>query len=274
MTGVSLPAEAPAASGPCGNWHARLAADFHDPARVTFAGRYPLSCGDQTWGVAYPDPARYAPRVLDAMWRAAGGELTGQVKWLTGSGGGKPLLTGYSLPLIDIIEDIHRFSNNVMAQQLFLTLSAGDGRRGSFDGSRAALARWWSERIGPRAAAPVLENGSGLSRDERISAAALAALLQQAAGSAHAAAFEQSLSIAGIEGTTRGLTARNPGSEAIGNARLKTGTLRDVTALAGYAWGRSGRKYIVVGIINHPNAAAAKPALDRLLEWAVRDEER
>jgi D-alanyl-D-alanine carboxypeptidase/D-alanyl-D-alanine-endopeptidase (penicillin-binding protein 4) len=274
IAGVTLPAEVPAASGPCGDWHARLAADFHDPTRVTFAGRYPLNCGKQTWGVAYPDPSSYAPRVLDAMWRAAGSELMGQVKWFNGSGSGKPLFTGYSLPLMDIIGDIHHFSNNVMAQQLFLTLSAGDGRRASFNDSRAALARWWRERIGPRAAAPVIENGSGLSRDERISANALAALLQQAASGPNAAAFEQSLSMAGIDGTTRGLAARNPGSAAIGHARLKTGTLRDVTAIAGYAWGRSGQKYAVVGIINHPNASAARPALDRLLEWAVRDEGR
>ena len=67
------------------------------------------------------------------------------------------------------------------------------------------------------------------------------------------------------------MAARNPGSEAIGNARLKTGTLRDVVAIAGYAWGRGGQKYAVVGLINHANAAAARPALDRLVEWAVRD---
>ena len=62
-----------------------------------------------------------------------------------------------------------------------------------------------------------------------------------------------------------------PNSDAIGNATLKTGTLRDVTAIAGYAYGRSGAKYVVVGMINHPNAPAARPALDRLVEWAVRD---
>ena len=83
--------------------------------------------------------------------------------------------------------------------------------------------------------------------------------------------FEHSLSIAGVDGTTRRMAARSPSSAAIGNARLKTGTLRDVTAIAGYAYGLSGRNYAVVGIITHPNAGAARPALDRLVEWAVRD---
>ena len=118
----------------------------------------------------------------------------------------------------------------------------------------------------------MVDNGSGLSRDGRATAASLAALLQQAAEDPHAAVFEQSLPIAGVDGTARRLAARSPESEAIGNARLKTGTLRDVAAVAGYAWGRSGQKYAVVGLVNHPNAGAARPALDRLIEWAVRDQ--
>ncbi|MDO5624496.1 MAG: D-alanyl-D-alanine carboxypeptidase/D-alanyl-D-alanine-endopeptidase [Pseudomonadota bacterium] len=270
IAGVDIPAEVPAAAGACGDWRARLDADFTDPARVSFAGRYPLSCGEQNWAVAYVDPPGFAPRVIEAMWLAAGGGLSGQVKWLDKPATGQPWVTGLSLPLKDIIADINKYSNNVMAQQLFLTLSsAGDGR-GSFAESRNTVARWWRQRFGMRAA-PVVENGSGLSRTERATAASLAALLQHAAGSANAAAFEQSLSIAGVDGTARRMRARNPGSDAIGNATLKTGTLRDVAAVAGYAYGRSGQKYAVVGIINHPNAATARPALDRLVEWAVQD---
>ena len=270
MAGVDIPAEVPAAAGACGAWRPRLAADFTDPNHIRFAGRYPTSCGEQSWGIAYPEPRSYAPRVIEALWRAAGGALTGQVKWMDGPATGQPLVTGFSLPLADIIADINKFSNNVMAQQLFLTLSAGDGRA-SFAESRNLLKRWWRERFGLRTT-PVVENGSGLSRNERATAASLAALLQHAAGHPDGAAFEHSLSIAGVDGTTRRMAARNPASAAIGNARLKTGTLRDVTAIAGYAYGLSGHNYAVVGIINHPNASAARPALDRLVEWAVRDQ--
>ena len=269
MAGVAIPAEVPAAGGACGNWRGRLAADFSNPNQIGFAGSYPTSCGEQNWGIAYADPASHAPRVIEAMWRAAGGTLNGQVKWIDRPATGSPLVTGISLPLADVIADINKFSNNVMAQQLFLTLSAGDGRA-SFAESRNVLRRWWRERFGLRAT-PVIENGSGLSRSERITAASLTALLQQAAGHPNGSVFEHSLSVAGVDGTTRRMAARNPGSDAIGNARLKTGTLRDVTAIAGYAYGLSGRNYAVVGLINHPNAGAARPALDRLVEWAVRD---
>ncbi len=78
--------------------------------------------------------------------------------------------------------------------------------------------------------------------------------------------------MAGVNGTARHLARRSPGSEAIGKARLKTGSLRDVTAIAGYAFGRSGQVYAVVGLINDPNAGAARAALDRLVEWTVRDQ--
>ncbi|WP_036595742.1 D-alanyl-D-alanine carboxypeptidase/D-alanyl-D-alanine endopeptidase [Ottowia thiooxydans] len=270
IAGVEIPSSVPAVKGACGDWRTRLSARFDDPNRVTFAGRFPASCGEQSWSVAYVDPASYAPRVIEAMWRAAGGQLTGQAKMIGQPINGQPLVTGFSLPLTSIIADINKFSNNVMAQQLFLTLSASGNGRGSFAESRNALARWWRQRFG-MLASPTIENGSGLSRTERITAGSLTALLQRASEGPAGTAFEQSLSIAGLDGTTRAMAARNPTSEAIGNARLKTGTLRDVAAIAGYATGRSGQRYSVVGLINHENAPAGRPALDRLVEWAVSE---
>ena len=97
-------------------------------------------------------------------------------------------------------------------------------------------------------------------------------MLQHAAQGKNASAFMESLSIAGIDGTTARMRSRSPNSAAIGNARLKTGTLRDVTAIAGYAYGLSGQVYTVVAIINHPNATGARVALDRVVDWAVRDQ--
>ena len=86
-----------------------------------------------------------------------------------------------------------------------------------------------------------------------------------------AAAFKNSLSIAGVDGTTARLKERLPGAGAIGKAWLKTGSLRDVASVAGYVQGDSGRLYTLVAVLNHPNAQQARPALDALLEWTVRD---
>ena len=284
MAGLAIDATVPMATAPCGDWHGALAADFSDPNRVRFAGSYPARCGERVWPVAYADPASYARRALLAMFATAGGSVTGTARDGPVPVGARWLMDAPSLPLSDVIADVNKFSNNVMAQQIFLTLSAPDTRdvpgkrpakgQGSQEASRAVIKAWWPRAMGPArplVPAPLVENGSGLSRDERITAAALGRLLRRAAVHPQAAVFLNSLSVAGVDGTTQGMKNRGLAPEAMGNAQLKTGTLRDVAAVAGYATGRSGQRYVVVGLVNHPNAPAARPALDALVEWAVRD---
>ena len=206
------------------------------------------------------------------MFTNAGGEFSGKVRDGSTPADARWLMDAPSLPLGELIADINKFSNNVMAQQLFLTLGLQPGRPGNLAASRAAVAAWWPAAIGKDVPAPTLENGSGLSRDERTSARALGQLLRRAASHPQGAVFAQSLSIAGVDGTTQRMRDRGLAPEALGNARLKTGTLRDVASVAGYATGRSGQRYVVVGIVNHPLAAAARPALDALVEWTVKDQ--
>jgi serine-type D-Ala-D-Ala carboxypeptidase/endopeptidase (penicillin-binding protein 4) len=269
---VELPAEIAASYGACGDWRAGLQADFSHPDRIIFSGRYPLACGERVWPVAYIAPRQYASRVIEAMWRKSGGQLSGQVREEVLPRSARLLHTEPSLPLSEIIADVNKFSNNVMAQQVFLTLSSqlpSPGRTGSFSASQRNIAAWWKARL-PEAAAPVLDNGSGLSRKERASASAINSLLQHAAASPQAAVFANSLGIAGVDGTVARMRERNAASAAIGQAQLKTGSLKDVAAIAGYANSLKGQRYSLVAIINHPNAGAARPALDALVEWIVK----
>lgn len=271
IAGVDLPAELPLTAGPCGDWRAALQADFASPQRVRFAGRYPGACGERQWPVAYVDPQAYAARVVQAMWTAAGGTLAGQVREGATPPGARLWVSAASLPLSSIVADINKFSNNVMAQQLFLTLSSQAPGGGTFEASRAHIQGWWRTRFGAQAA-PVLDNGSGLSRGERSSAASLTALLRHAAAGPLATPFASSLGLAGVDGTVARMRARDGASAALGRAWLKTGSLRDVAALAGYVDGQSGRRYSLVVLVNHDNAAAARPALDQLVEWVVKDQ--
>jgi D-alanyl-D-alanine carboxypeptidase/D-alanyl-D-alanine-endopeptidase (penicillin-binding protein 4) len=270
LAGFSAPTQLPLSQSPCSDWRRQLQADFSQPQQVRFAGRYPASCGEREWPVAYPEPEAYAPRVIHALWLGAGGQLSGQVRYGTRPASARLLLEAPSLPLSEIIQDINKFSNNVMAQQLYLTLSSELGAPGRFEASRVRLSQWWRNSFAGHDE-PVLENGSGLSRSERSTAQALTALLQAAHTGPHARHFLDSLSLAGVDGTTARLKERNPQSPVIGNAWLKTGSLRDVASVAGYVQGQSGQRYSLVAVLHHPNAQQARAALDQLLEWTVRD---
>ena len=139
------------------------------------------------------------------------------------------------------------------------------GEPASLEASREVIKRWWQERFGA-SDAPVMDNGSGLSRSERINAQGLARLLQTAYLSPLMPELMASLPITGVDGTLR----RNR-SRAYASAHLKTGSLRDVVAVAGYVHAASGRRYVLVAIANHSNAGAARPVLDALLDWAMKD---
>ncbi len=251
---------------PCGDWRAGLQAELGEAARIGFQGTYPAACGERQWAVAAADPAGFAARAIEGMWREVGGRLAGTVRDGRVPAGLQPAFSLRSPPLAEVVRDINKYSNNVMTQQLFLSLALQRGGTGSFDGARALLGQWWRQRMGSAFDAPVMDNGAGLSREGRISAAALARLLQVAWASPVMPELMASLPIAGVDGTLRRVQGR-----AAGSAHLKTGTLRDVTAMAGYVLGASGRRYVLVALVNHANAPAARPAIEALVDWAAAD---
>lgn len=265
LAGVQMQTHVPLSEASCNDYRASLRADFADPARIRFGGSYPAACGERVWPVAYGQPASYAARAIEGLWREMGGQLQGRVREGTVPQGMAPAFELSSPTLAEVIRDINKFSNNVMAQQLFLSLSLQALGQGSQAGSRQLVNKWWIERFGTKDA-PTLDNGSGLSRLERISANALAQLLQYAWRSPLLPELAASLPISGIDGTLR--RAKN---RAEGSAHLKTGSLRDVAAVAGYVHAASGRRYVLVAIINHPNANAARAAIQALIEWSHQD---
>ena len=274
LFGVQMQASVPLANGAtgsngdCGDYRATLKADFSDPAHIRFAGSYPASCLEKVWSVAYADPASYGARAIAGLWQQMGGQLGGSVR----SGAVPPLTLRLpptfevtSPPLAEVIRDINKYSNNVMAQQVFLTLSLAQQAPATPAASRELLQRWWQQRIGT-VDAPLLDNGSGLSRESRISAQALARLLQSAWASPLMPELMSSLPIAGVDGTLKRSQA-----QSTGRAHLKSGSLNGVVAVAGYVHAASGKRYVLVALVNHANANAARPALAALLDWAVKD---
>jgi D-alanyl-D-alanine carboxypeptidase/D-alanyl-D-alanine-endopeptidase (penicillin-binding protein 4) len=254
-------------AGPCDDWRGGLKASFADATRVRFAGTYPLACGELSWSVADADPGSYNARLIEAQWRDMGGKLAGRVIDGAAPAGVKPSFELKSPPLAEVVRDINKFSNNVMAQQLFLTLALQrqPGAPATAELAHSVLRDWLVARTGELPPGLHLDNGSGLSRETRLSASLLARLLQQGWSSPAMPELLSSLPINGLDGTLRRSRATP------GRAHLKTGSLRDVIGVAGYVLSDSGRRYVLVAMINHPNANAARPALDALVQWSLRD---
>jgi len=278
LYGVQVQAQVPLLSGDCGDYRGRLKADFSDPLKIRFLGGYGAHCGEKVWPVAYADPASYAPRAVHGLWLSMGGSISGSVRYgdvPTALLQQPPAIVFASPALADVIRDINKFSNNVMAQQLFLTLgrerqhgdgSASPGDTSSPDTARHVVEAWWKQRIASDDV-PVLDNGSGLSRQARVSAQALGTLLQTAFHSPNMSELMGSLPISGTDGTLKR-------DKSGASAHLKTGTLDGVSARAGYVDGNSGKRYVLVALINHPNATteAARQFLEALVAWTARDQ--
>ncbi|HEX5355641.1 MAG TPA: D-alanyl-D-alanine carboxypeptidase/D-alanyl-D-alanine-endopeptidase [Aquabacterium sp.] len=277
------------ASGACGDWREGLALNMKPaagwkqhglrPWTLTVSGPYPAACGMKDWPVLWQGdgPGDYTARLLSATWKRAGGKLGGDIlpgNWPAQGADTAPVWQSWvSPPLGQVVRDINKFSNNVMARQLFLTLGAQQGGQpATLDKARAAVTqqvllntRDGAGRSPCEGDALALDNGSGLSRIERSSARCLGRWLQGMWAAPTMPEFIASLPISGTDGTARRLQS------VAGRAHLKTGSLDGVAALAGYVEGESGHRYVVVAVINHAQADAARPAMEALVAWTMRD---
>jgi serine-type D-Ala-D-Ala carboxypeptidase/endopeptidase (penicillin-binding protein 4) len=243
-----------------------LQADFQSkPPRASFTGSYPLTCGEKELNVALYEPQEYVAAMVKQLWGEMGGTWAGVVRQGSASPTARLLYVHESEPLAEIVRDINKFSNNVMARQLYLTLAAEMGGAPARPELALVAIRQLLTARGIKAPELVIENGSGLSRIERSSAGTIAAVLAAAWRSPVMPEFVSSLPVVAADGTMK---KRLLGAGVAGHAHIKSGLLQDVRAIAGYVLDRQGRRHLVVMIINHPRASSeGEPALNALLEW-------
>ena len=287
---------------------------------IVLEGTIPQDCGEVDDYFSLLPHGDYFFAVFSALWKEMGGTLQGGLREGSAPPNQQAFSTHVSPPLSEVIRDINKFSNNIMARQLFLTLgtaTAGNDYAGMPNNIHEALAvedlvgllpptaagpsaddrplsvmdagrdaprlatgnvaasiprstaavREWLKREQMEFPELVLENGAGLSRKERISARNLAEILQRATHSRYAAELEASLPILGMDGTMK---KRFKNNEIAGYAHIKTGMLEGVKSIAGYVKSHSGKQWVVVFFINHPNASLAQSAQDALIEWLQR----
>jgi D-alanyl-D-alanine carboxypeptidase/D-alanyl-D-alanine-endopeptidase (penicillin-binding protein 4) len=272
----------------CRNWDGNIQIQLAGDT-IKLTGSYPALCGERDKAISLLPHTRYFDAVFRSLWQEMGGVLSGKTRDGTATNSATLFSTHYSQPLSELIRDINKYSNNVMARQLLLSLSlnvtspspvedmemeiasmpqatsapASTTPPASIALSEIALRRWLNskELNFPEL---VLENGAGLSRRERISPLNLSLLLQSINASPYSAELEASLPIIGIDGTIK---RRLDNHAVTSHAHLKTGSLEGVKSIAGYVQSRSGKQWVLVFIINHSNASAGQRAQDELIEW-------
>ncbi len=268
---VSLGAPPPVSNDDCAEARTHVTPaidDRGDRAAIAFTGAYPVSCGERDWWLAMLDHPHYVQAMFETYFRAAGGRIGDGLKERRVPAGATPFAVLESPSLGEIVRDVNKMSNNVMARQIFLTLALASAPPPATPSKAIdAVRRWLKAR---KLAMPglVLENGSGLSRRERNTPIGLNRLLLAADASGVREEFERSLAVAAIDGTVE---RRFRNGAVAGQALLKTGSLEGVRALAGYVLDPNGRRFTVVAIVNDRDAAHAVPALDYLVQWVYRN---
>ncbi len=285
MDGVRVVSELRLVEGDCAKWEDgwKVPTTVRDKAgklTVVLHGSFPKNCTAAT-SVNVLDRQDYVDRLLRTTWKNLGGKVRGASVEAATPPGTRVLAEHLARPLPEVLRDTNKWSNNTLARTLFLSLGSleADPDAGSRvlppspGDSTAALAeltvRRWMKAHNIDSEGLVLENGAGLSRVERITAAEMAGVLQAGLRSNWAPEFQSSLPIAAIDGTMR---RRLKDSPAATHARLKTGTLDNVLAVAGYVPDANGVACVVVAMINQDKVQAkgGRAALDALVDWVAR----
>jgi serine-type D-Ala-D-Ala carboxypeptidase/endopeptidase (penicillin-binding protein 4) len=239
------------AEGPCRGYQAGISLDVvgADLSAVSLNGAFPRRCGSYAMSRSVLRHDTYAFGLFHSLWTEMGGRFEGSLRNGVVADGAKPALTWRSPPLGDVIRSINKNSNNVMTRQLLYTLGAEQieppgTRRNGIEVVESFLAAKGFD-VDPL----VIDNGAGLSRDERVTARLLADLLRAASQSPFAPEFMSSLSLGGLDGTTR----RRFNGQA-GTLHVKTGRIDHVSALAGYLRASSGAPVVVAILLNAKDA--------------------
>jgi len=254
--------------GRCAGFQRGVAFDLprgFEGRRAVLSGSFPTDCTDFTLWRSVLEAPQYTDALFRSLWLNLGGQIGGGLKVAPVPEGAERILSFPSRPLGEQLREINKWSNNVMTRHLFLTLGVEQlGPPGTPDKSREAVQTWLQER-GLAVPGLYIDNGSGLSRRTRITAAGLGRILLHAWRNPYMPDLVASMPIAAVDGTLR---SRLRGDTA-GRMHLKTGRLDEVSAIAGIVTSKSGRRHVVVVILNEPDAhrGPGEAVQESVLRW-------
>jgi D-alanyl-D-alanine carboxypeptidase/D-alanyl-D-alanine-endopeptidase (penicillin-binding protein 4) len=214
-------------------------------SRGLYGGRAQLAAG------------RFAARRFDAELRRAGVRSSRSARAGSAPPGAVQVAAVRSSTVAELSRKVNVPSDNFAAEMLLKGVGAKLRGMGSTR-SGAAVVRQTMASVGVR---PLVSDGSGLSRANRTSPRQVVRMLERVAAGDAGSAFRASLAVAGRSGTVR---RRMRGTVAQDNCRVKTGTLRDVSALVGYCRARDGREIAFALLMNGVIPSAGRALQDRI----------
>lgn len=251
----------------CKDWDEVWLPATRNASVLALQGAFPAGC-HQRVQLQLVDRQWLVTMAVRQLWRELGGTLAPGDAEAAAPAGAVVLAAHRGRPLAEVLRGVMKSSDNALARLIYLQLGAQAAQGGEPTLQAAErVVRAWFKAQGLDDRGLVLDNGSGLSRSERISPAQLAGLLRAGQRGAQAPELLATLPVAGVDGT---LSRRLKDGPAAGVARLKTGTLRDAVGLAGFVPDAGGKPWVFVALLNHPEAAAkGRPVLDALVEWVA-----
>lgn len=244
--------------------------------KLTILSGTRAACGRQSYWLTFDDADTLAVKAVGGVWRSLDAKFTGRVRM--GADASSPAIAWLSYPSRPLSEQIYlinQYSNNVMTEQVALSLPlsmpmAKQGAVSDYPRAFNFINKWWQTHLTTQP--PIMSRASGLCRDCAIMTSAMAELLVFAYHQPNFEVFRESLPIAGQTGTMTSLSERDADHPAIGRAYVKTGTLNNVKSLAGYVMDTQGKWYAMVAIINAPDAghdSRVTAVLDETLSYVA-----
>ncbi len=235
---------------------------------VTFSGNYRTRCRVHSISRSLFSNNDYTYQLFRYLWESMGGTLSGGYRTGATPETASHLVAMPSRSLSENIASINKYSNNVMARQLLLTLGVATSDQLTADvrGAGVDATLQWMNSMGIDTSGISIENGSGLSRTSRISARQMNDLLAIVWNSTWRPEFLASFSLAALDGTMRKRLKKSP---VAGRARIKTGLINGVRSMAGYVHSQSGEHFLVTMMIdsNKVNYWNGNLVQDAILEW-------
>jgi D-alanyl-D-alanine carboxypeptidase/D-alanyl-D-alanine-endopeptidase (penicillin-binding protein 4) len=261
LPGVSIINNLALGKGHCGYWPRTPTQNANT---LAFTGVFPSGCGEKSRYYSLLEPDAYFSAVFRQLWAELGGTLSGSVEAGTVPRDARLLASHESESLAEVVRETNKFSNNVMARHLFLSLGSEQGYPLTTNKARTVLNEWLASRRFDFSGLEV-DNGSGLSRSSRLTPRQLGQVLIEAWKSPLMPELVASLPLVAVDGTMKKRLDESP---VAGQAHVKTGYLEGVRAIAGYVKNVRGQTLSVVFFVNHDRSRYVGRALDTLLEWA------